>query len=51
MNCYACYVSRSDPIPSVKFEFDPSLLAEYKGSLVANEIAVDELTVDTVMIR
>ena len=40
------FLSRSDPLTAAKFEFEASLLENYKGRLQQNEIELDDLTIE-----
>ncbi|OWF41351.1 tyrosine-protein kinase Fer-like isoform X2 [Mizuhopecten yessoensis] len=42
---------RSDPIEATTFEFDSGLLDDYQGTLVEKNLAVDDLTHDTLKAR
>ena len=41
-NC--SFYSRSDPFEPIVFEFDRNILSEYKGTLEANKLALDDFT-------
>lgn len=41
-----CFISRTCPANPVNFTFDESLVEDTSGSLLANTLAVDNLTID-----
>lgn len=42
---------KSKPLATEKFEFDSSLLTDYKGQLLCNEIVLDDITKDNIQHR
>ncbi|KAK2171480.1 hypothetical protein NP493_1060g01042 [Ridgeia piscesae] len=42
---------KSEPLAEEKFEFDASLLNDYKGQLLCNEIVLDDITIDNIQHR
>ena len=44
ISCLLC--CRSDPLQTSKYEFDKVLLDDYKGTLLAEDVALNDLTVE-----